>query len=157
MKITVVVGKLCSGKSTYTSVQKNENIIEIGEIVRQLTSIESRVFDSKLDTEINNKLFQRISYSFYHNPQDLYVVGIRQSSILENLELICKDLGIEVEIIYLKVPDKIRKQRYIKRKENNNKDSYLTFEMADKYDMDLGLRNLIEELENKKHIKIKNY
>lgn len=156
MKVIVIIGALCSGKTTFVQQFNQEDVVEIGQIVRDLTLATERVFDKDLDVAINNRVFQIISKRFHCSPSDLYIVGIRQLSILEGIQIVCKDLGIPVEITYLEVPDAIRKQRYINR--NAFKDSYIDFDLADQKDKELGLKELIEALIfNSSVKKIKNY
>lgn len=156
MKVTFIIGALCSGKTTMTQHCDEEDVIEIGQIVRNLTTLDDRLFDKDLDIAINNRVFQIISKAFYHAPRDLVVVGIRQLSVFTSIEKVCNDLGVEMEVWYLEVPEDIRKQRYESR--NSSKDVSITFEFANRQDNTLGLTELIEHITQLSHTRIiQNY
>lgn len=156
MNITIVIGSLCSGKSTYAKQLqdqlhqqgKSTSIIEVGSIVRELVAHESRYFDKTLDTQIIEELNKMIfHYLTMMQTQHLIIVGIRQLSILKALILKHSHLtsfGNNMQIKLLKVDDQTRAQRYESR--NANKDVQLVFSLADKHDNSLGLNELINFL-----------
>lgn len=156
MNITIVIGSLCSGKSTYAKQLQDQlhqqgqltTIIEVGSIVRELVAHESRHFDKTLDTQIIEELNKMIFHCLtVVETQHLIIVGIRQLSILKAMILKSGHLtsfGNNMQIKLLKVDDQTRAQRYESR--NANKDVQLVFSLADRHDNSLGLNELINFL-----------
>lgn len=147
MKIKIVVGEICSGKSSY--IQKlrlkacNENVsftkIDIGDIVREITATENRVFDQDLDTHIISKVNDIIDQEINLKTGLLVIGGIRQKSILDAITSMC-DVE-KISITELQASNDTRKARYERR--DAEKDLLISFEDADKKDKQLGLTDLI--------------
>ena len=168
MKVVIVIGEICSGKTTYANFiqQDSESVevpvrtLDVGSIVREITATEERVFDETLDVAIINRLFREIQKADRED-YNLTIVGVRQTTIYEAITTVCKDKHLDVVTVLLDVPTEIRKQRYIER--NAFKDVYLDFAIADQKDKELGLKQLLELLEFQSQdtltsvTKIKNY
>lgn len=153
MKVTIVIGEICSGKTTFSSSFPEEDRVDVGSIVREITSTEERTFNQDLDIVIANRLRSMI---LQHGGKEFVIVGVRQISILQMTEMLCEEKGIEVEIIHLDVPYEIRAERYEKR--SDLKDIKMTFELADKKDKELGLFSLLQYIKHRKQVKvIQNY
>lgn len=164
MKVKAVIGEICSGKTTYSlffeeqykEEGKSLKTIDIGSVVRELTSTHERVFDESLDVAITNRLFQVITKALHDGYDEVMIVGIRQVSILNEVEKICEKRDIEVNIVFLDVPTHIREERYEAR--TAKKDTALVFDFADKKDKELGLFSLIQYIKHKKNtLIVKNY
>lgn len=150
MEIITISGPLCSGKNYYSQLlNKEAKIIDIGDIVREITNNETRVFDKSLDTLIIKQLEQEIKQSA---TPTLIIIGMRQITILQAIERIAKQFSINVLNYLLDVDVEVREQRYVQR--NAYKDSYTTFEIADQKDRELGLTALIRYLRSRKDTQI---
>lgn len=154
MSIVTISGPLCSGKNYYSEkINIDSTIIDIGDIVREITYSETRTFDRSLDSLIIEKLERELKNSLFHG-ESVIVVGIRQISIIKAVERLANK-GENVTHFLLDVDVDVRKKRYVER--NAAKDTYLTFEVADQKDNELGLAALIEYLKKQKNtIIVKN-
>lgn len=155
ISIIVIVGQICSGKSTYASQYSNRfKKIDIGDMVREITETQARTYNQALDVAIINKLNWEILHlkaPFQH----LVITGVRQISIVKYLQGICNTIGTEFISIVLDVPESILKVRYERRA--SEKDLQLSFEDAIKRDNLLGLTELFSYLYSINTITIKNY
>jgi cytidylate kinase len=143
-RIVLLFGKICSGKSTYADalcyVTKAKRIT-VSDIVKRVSGKVSRSElqgTAHMDQDIINELCVEI------DKYDRIVIdGIRQPSIAIGL---VKRYGIEnVDMIWLEVPDNIRKYRFYDRA--ISKDD-IFFEEADARDEKLGLKLLAESLKD---------
>ena len=146
MKITTLIGPLCSGKTFRLNNDYQSAIrIDVGDIVRSIKQKEERIFDAALDMHINAELGIQIRKAV-DEKKDLVIAGIRQLSIIITAELIIKALAlspknkIQYTRIFLNIDTSIRKQRFISRE--SSKDNNLTFEEIEKRDNRLGLQQL---------------
>lgn len=153
MKVIIICGAICSGKSTYAARFKGGVTVDIGDIVREIKETAIRVHDKSLDQQIIASLRKRLS-AFRKKELTIIVTGIRQTSILEALEaMLKKDTYAKV---LLQVPTEVLKQRYKKR--NALKDAKLSFEEATARDAALGYKELEDRLRQDKTVTIvKNY
>jgi len=150
-KIVLLFGKICSGKSTYADalcyVTKAKRIT-VSDIVKRVSGKVSRSElqgTAHMDKEIALELIEEI------NKYDKVVIdGIRQYSIV--LELAAEFGFTELDLVWLEVPDDIRKYRFYDRA--ISKDD-ITFEEADIRDEKLGLKELQDKLKDT-YIKINN-
>ena len=141
-KIVLLFGKICSGKSTYADalcyITKAKRIT-VSDIVKRVSGKISRSElqnTAHMDVEIIKELCVEI------NKYDKVVIdGIRQYSIVLGLST---EYGLSnIDMIWLEVPDEIRKYRFHDRA--ISKDD-ITFEEADARDERLGLKELAESL-----------
>ena len=141
-KVVLLFGKICSGKSTYADalcyITKAKRIT-VSDIVKRVSGKISRSElqnTAHMDVEIIKELCAEI------NKYDKVVIdGIRQYSIVLGLST---EYGLSnVDMIWLEVPDEIRKYRFHDRA--ISKDD-ITFEEADARDERLGLKELAESL-----------
>ena len=141
-KIVLLFGKICSGKSTYADalcyITKAKRIT-VSDIVKRVSGKVSRSElqgTAHMDVEIIKELCAEI------NKYDKVVIdGIRQYSIVLGLST---EYGLSnIDMIWLEVPDEIRKYRFHDRA--ISKDD-ITFEEADARDERLGLKELAESL-----------
>ena len=143
-KIVLLFGKICSGKSTYADalcyVTKAKRIT-VSDIVKRVSGKVSRSElqnTAHLDQEIHHELCQEID-----KYEKVVIDGIRQYSIVLGL---VAEYGIDtVDMIWLEVPDEIRKYRFYDRA--ISKDD-ITFEEADARDEKLGLLELQNKLKD---------
>ena len=150
-RIVLLFGKICSGKSTYADalcyITKAKRIT-VSDIVKRVSGKISRSElqnTAHMDVEIIKELCAEI------NKYDKVVIdGIRQYSIVLGLST---EYGLSnIDMIWLEVPDEIRKYRFHDRA--ISKDD-ITFEEADARDERLGLKELAESLK-KTYIIINN-
>lgn len=141
-KVVLLFGKICSGKSTYADalcyITKAKRIT-VSDIVKRVSGKISRSElqnTAHMDVEIIKELCAEI------NKYDKVVIdGIRQYSIVLGLST---EYGLSnIDMIWLEVPDEIRKYRFHDRA--ISKDD-ITFEEADARDERLGLKELAESL-----------
>lgn len=144
-KITLVFGKICSGKSTFTDnlcLQTTSKRVTVSDVVKRVSGMTTRseLQQTKdLDTLIAEELIIQI---YLHNGP-IVIDGIRQYSIVLHL---VKEFGIKnIDLIWLEVPDNVRKFRFTNRA--IAKDD-ISFEEADKRDELLGLTELQEKLKD---------
>jgi len=142
-KIVLLFGKICSGKSTYADalcyITKAKRIT-VSDIVKRVSGKVSRSElqgTAHMDIEIIKELCAEI------NKYDKVVIdGIRQYSIVLGLSA---EYGLsEIDMIWLEVPDNIRKYRFHDRAVSKDD---ITFEEADIRDEKLGLKELANSLE----------
>lgn len=146
MKITIIIGPVCSGKTHLMNAQYQDAIrVDVGDIVREVTSDQARTFDKGLGGYIIMRLSKEIDDAFSTN-SDIVIVGIRQLSILRTIEQKIKRMiyltinVIKYERIYLDIEESIRRERYSKRAAN--KDRHYTFSEIELRDNALGLEEL---------------
>lgn len=143
-KITLIFGKICSGKSTYADalcyVAKAKRIT-VSDVVKRLSGMSSRSqlsTTSSLDTKIAAELIKEV------NRYDRVIIdGIRQYSIV--LDIVAEFGRDRVDMIWLEVPDDIRKSRFYDRA--IAKDD-MSFEESNRLDDELGLSELREKLKD---------
>lgn len=154
--LKLVFGEVCSGKTTYAEENyPKSHIIDVGEVVRRLTEKETRIHDVSLDEKIVEYILHEILYS-RRDSDTMVIVGIRQLTILKAIEKFVESTPtIEIETIYLDVPQHILKRRYLARKAT--KDSNISFEETIDRDNRLGLREVKEYLRTIKTAVVENY
>ena len=146
IKLVVVCGKCCSGKTTFAKEQfPGERVIDIGDIVRGLIKQEVRAHNSRLMNNIINELRFKVVSS---QESTLIVTGIRQKEIYEEL----LDITDDIHTYWLEVSERTLKRRFLAR--NAVKDSMLTFESVIKKDDELGLGELERYLKDLKTTRI---
>lgn len=149
MEIIIVVGPICSGKSTYSNRYPSNFVkLDIGNVVREITSTQIRVQDEHLDVLIINKVVEKIASTvdlMKEKPiRGMVISGIRQLSILNVIEKLSADMDYKITYIYLYVPTAILKYRY--HRSARVKDNSKTFEEAMMGDYKIGLEELTKEL-----------
>jgi len=143
-KVVLLFGKICSGKSTYADalcyVTKAKRIT-VSDIVKRVSGKVSRSElqgTAHMDKEIALELIAEIK-----KYDKVVIDGIRQYSIV--VELVAEFGMDSLDLIWLDVPDDIRKYRFYDR--SISKDD-ITFEEADARDEKLGLKELAESLKD---------
>lgn len=153
MKVVFLFGEICSGKSTFDVGQESVRIT-VSNIVKRLMQSEDREVLQKskhLDTIIADEIIEEVDNIFgyvYPSPQTIIIDGIRQYSIVEQVQQWLPD-NVEVEYKWLEVDREERKRRFEARKDP--KDT-LTFEEAEKRDNELGLSELFSILKEQNKI-----
>ena len=150
-RITLLFGKICSGKSTYADalcyVTKAKRIT-VSDIVKRVSGKASRSElqqTEHLDVAITEELCAEIA-----KYRTVVIDGIRQYSIVRSL---VEKFGLDCfDMVWLEVPDDVRRYRFYDRA--ISKDD-ITFEEADERDDKLGLGELQNKLKDW-YIKINN-
>lgn len=135
-RIIFVCGRICSGKNTFCKSLALHKHIVVSDVVKRLTGEISRAKlqdTAELDSQIVQELMNLIDSS-----DQVVIDGIRQLSILDAL-LAHYDKS-DCEIVWLRVPPAIRKERYLLR--NDSKDAADDFERAEERDVKLGIADL---------------
>ena len=143
-QIVLLFGKICSGKSTYADalcyVTKAKRIT-VSDIVKRVSGKVSRSElqnTAHMDLNICEELASEIK-----KYDKVVVDGIRQYSIVVGL---AAEFGLEnLDLIWLEVPDEIRRYRFTDRA--IAKDD-ISFEEADARDEKLGLLELQDKLKD---------
>ena len=153
IKVLFLFGEICSGKSTFDVGQESVRIT-VSNIVKRLMQSEDREVLQKskhLDNIIADEIIEEVDNIFgyvYPSPQTIIIDGIRQYSIVEQVQQWLPD-NVEVEYKWLEVDREERKRRFEARKDP--KDT-LTFEEAEKRDNELGLSELFSILKEQNKI-----
>lgn len=153
IKVLFLFGEICSGKSTY-DVGQGSLRITVSNVVRRLMQSEDREVLQKskhLDTVIADEIIEEIDNIFgyvYPSPQTIIIDGIRQYSIVEQVQQWLPN-NVEVEYKWLEVDSAERKRRFEARKDPKDN---LTFEEAEKRDNALGLSELFSILKEQNKI-----
>lgn len=153
IKVLFLFGETCSGKSTY-DVGQGSIRITVSNIVKRLMQSEDREVLQKskhLDTVIADEIIEEIDNILgyvYPSPQTIIIDGIRQYSIVEQVQQWLPN-NVEVEYKWLEVDREERKRRFEARKDPKDN---LSFEEAEKRDNALGLSELFSILKEQNKI-----
>ena len=134
MKLTLLFGRICSGKS---SLYKDSYRIVASNLVRGIVNSASREDlqnTMHLDDAIAESIIMSIDYVIDENPH-VVVDGIRQASIVEKV----LQHYPNAELIWLEVPVEERKRRYEARKDAKDVEA---FEIADNKPIELECQNI---------------
>jgi predicted kinase len=150
MNICFILGKLCSGKSSYCKQYMQDFYhISVSNIVKKITALENRSDlqqTSYLDSIISNSIINDIEIALQTNKQ-VVIDGCRQLSIIKK---IIDFFGSEnVYYIWLDVDDNILKMRYDNLRKTNIKKYNISFENAIINDSTLGLDDVYNFILNK--------
>lgn len=147
-KITLLFGRICSGKSSYLP---NVKRIVVSNIVKDLlaTSDRDKLQQSMhLDSEIAKSISIQLYY--YMEQYDHVIVdGIRQTSIVH---LLLSEYP-NAELVWLEVPTEERKRRYEHRKHAKDVEP---FEIADNKPIELECSNIFTTFKDRLKV-INNY
>ncbi len=139
-RIVFISGRICSGKGHICTqlhfTTPNSGHIIVSDTVRSIVkSGERQVLQNTayMDKVIAHELGRRIDQQLALNCKLILVDGIRQLSIIEELNKSFHN----VAYVWVDCPAEIRKQRYIAR--HSSKDSSISFEDAELADDKLGL------------------
>ena len=146
MKLTLLFGRICSGKSNY---YKDSYRIVVSNIVRGIAKSSNRAElqnTMHLDEEIAKGIISAIDYSIDEHPH-VVVDGIRQPSIVEKV----LQHYPNAELVWLEVSVEERKRRYENRKDRRDVES---FEVADNKEIELSCQEIFSIF--KERIKIVN-
>ena len=134
MKLTLLFGRICSGKS---SLYKDSYRIVASNLVRGIINSASREDlqnTMHLDDAIAESIIMSIDYVIDENPH-VVVDGIRQASIVEKV----LQHYPNAELVWLEVPVEERKRRYEARKDAKDVEA---FEIADNKPIELECQNI---------------
>nr|DAJ68403.1 MAG TPA: antibiotic resistance protein [Caudoviricetes sp.] len=149
-KIEFIVGEAFSGKTTYVNgiKQKNDGIVEVGDIVRKLTYSEMRTFDSNLSDLLCERICNMILLEWNLKSIDkIYIVGCRQQSLFDKIIDTLKRNCIKVDftVTVLSVKEETRRKRFEKVSKEIKNTNY-SFEDIEKGDAEIGLKDFIIHL-----------
>ena len=134
MKLTLLFGRICSGKSNY---YKDSYRIVVSNIVRGITKRSSRAElqnTMHLDNQIANGIISAIDYCIDEHPH-VVVDGIRQASIIDKV----LQHYPNADLVWLEVPVQERKRRYESRMDSKDVES---FEIADNKEIELSCQEI---------------
>ena len=134
MKLTLLFGRICSGKS---SLYKDSYRIVVSNLVRGITNSASREDlqnTMHLDDKIAEAIIMTIDYAIDEHPH-VVVDGIRQASIVEKV----LQHYPKAELVWLEAPVQERKRRYEARKDAKDVEA---FEIADNKPIELECQNI---------------
>lgn len=148
-KITMVFGRICSGKSEYR-IKDKVGRTYVSNIVRALVESSDRdklQNSTHLDTQIAERILEGVE--LMKDTSEILIDGIRQVSIVEKV----LEVHPDAELVWLEVPVEERKRRYESRK--HVKDVEL-FEVADNKPIELECQKIFSTFRDKLTI-INNY
>jgi hypothetical protein len=134
MRVTLLFGRICSGKSSY---YPNACRVVVSNLVRGIinsTSREELQNTMHLDQRIANSILDTLDYIIDEHPH-VVVDGIRQVSIVHE---VLKHYP-EAELVWLEVPVEERKRRYESRKDMKDVES---FDVADNKPIELECQEI---------------
>lgn len=143
-KVTLVFGRICSGKGSY---KKDSHRVVVSDIVRSIINTSDR--DALQNTmHLDNRIAESIieSAKAYDS---IIIDGIRQVTIVDRVLTTFPN----AELIWLEVPVEERKRRYENRKDVKDVEP---FEVADNKPIELECQRIFNTFKNKLTI-INNY
>jgi len=129
-KITLVFGRICSGKSKYRHDSDAARVF-VSNIVRNLVMSEDRnelQSSMHLDDQIAKNII--LTLKSFSDAFEIIIDGIRQVSIVNKVLEVYPD----AEMVWLEVPTEERKRRYEDRKDKKDIEP---FEVADNKPIEL--------------------
>ena len=140
-KVTLLFGRICSGKSSYRSDELIPRI-QVSTLVRSVIADFAATRDQLQDTmHLDDLIAQRIieSIDIYDSAYglDIIVDGIRQVSIVERV----LEKYPNAELVWLAVPKHERRRRYESRKDIKDVEP---FDVADSKPIELECQNIYE-------------
>ncbi len=143
-KITLLFGRICSGKSTMYPDAKRIVVSNIVKGILETTDRDKLQDSMHLDLEIARSICMNL-YHYAEQYPHVVVDGIRQSTIVDFILAEFPD----VEMIWLEVPVEERKRRYESRKD---KKDVQPFEIADNKPIELECQNIFTIFKNRLQI-----
>ena len=157
MKLILLFGRICSGKSSY---RQDAARIVVSDIVRSIVGSQQRS-DLQTTMDLDGQIAERIvkavtafeKYKHSHRGVDMHISdevvvdGIRQATIVERI----LKLYPEAELVWLEVPVEERKRRYESRKAEKDTEP---FEVADNKPIELECQKIYSIFE--KQLKVIN-
>ena len=152
-KVTLLFGRICSGKSTYRSTDKVPRV-PVSAIVKSVIADNAATRDQlqdtmHLDNLIADRILQHIDILDSSFGLDIIVDGIRQVSIVNKV----LEKYPDAELVWLEVPEEERKRRYESRKDMKDVEP---FEVADNRPIELECQKIFSTFKHKLTI-INNY
>jgi hypothetical protein len=147
-KITLLFGRICSGKSSY---MPDSYRISVSNLVKGIlnTTDRSKLQNSEhLDQEIADSLLMTMFHVCEQYPH-VIVDGIRQVSIVDRV----LEEFPDVELVWLEVPTEERKRRYEHRKDTKDVEP---FEIADNKPIELECQKIFTTFKERLKV-INNY
>ena len=150
-EVILVFGRICSGKSSF---QANAHRIVVSDIVRKLINSNDRSQlqnTQHLDEQIAEEILHQMESYDYLMSHDLLkahnivIDGIRQPSIVKHI----LEKFPEAHLIWLDVPEEIRRRRYETR--NADKDTE-SFDIADNRPIELEGQKIFSIFEDQMEI-----
>ena len=151
-KITLLFGRICSGKSSYRSGELIPRIVVsdiVRTLVKEVTTREGLQDTMHLDDMIADTLLTTIDVYESAYGLEILVDGIRQVSIVERII----EKYPNAELVWLEVPEEERKRRYESRKDVKDVEP---FEVADNKPIELECQKIFSTFKDKITI-INNY
>lgn len=141
LNVIFLCGEICSGKNYYyknlMEVQGWDRII-VSDIVKELIQSKKREdLQSTANRDLQIADVIVVKMKTFNGKGKLVIDGIRQTSILERIE---KSIDADYGYIWLDVDFEKRRERYKARSADKDKES--SFEVAERRDIDLGIRKL---------------
>ena len=150
-RIVVVCGYPCSGKETFINNHlKQANVIKVSSIVQELKQ-SSKLSDLNDSMHLDCRIVEILEEKIIKNPSDqiLVIDGIRQATIVKDINVICKRFAIPIEYIWLDVPMEELKFRFEQRKQSRND---MTFEEVVISNKKMGI-DIVKDLITLKNLK----
>ncbi len=148
-KVTLVFGRICSGKSEYR-IKDRVGRVYVSGIVRGLVMSQDRN-TLQNSMHLDNQIAERILKAFedMKHTHEIIIDGIRQVSIVNKVLEVYPD----AEMVWLEVPTEERKRRYENRKDIKDIEP---FEVADNKPIELECQNIFSTFKDRLTI-VNNY
>lgn len=147
-KITLLFGRICSGKSSMYPDAKRIIVSNIVKGILQTTDRNKLQESTHLDLEIAESICMTLHYYAEQYPH-VVVDGIRQGTIVD---FVLNEFP-DAEMVWLEVPIEERKRRYEHRKDTKDVEP---FEIADNKPIELECQKIFTTFKNKLKV-INNY
>lgn len=140
--VWLISGRICSGKSTVAKAIKENSslhrIIEVGDLVREITKSEERIHDSSLDKLLIDKIKSELDLDC-----NVILVGIRQQSILEAVLEYCMEKDRTILPQWIGISEDERRKRYENRSAEKD---ILTFDEYESMEDELGIETVRDSM-----------
>lgn len=119
--IILVSGRLCSGKGHYCTTNYPDHFhLPVSSVVKQLANTQVRSELAKT-ADMDHLIIQELIHQIEAHPK-IVIDGIRQPSIVQALQ---DKFGSQVrDVIWLDVPEDVRRQRFLDRKATKDDKSF---------------------------------
>lgn len=140
-KITLLFGRICSGKSSYRSDELIPRVVVstlVRSVIADFAATRDQLQDTMhLDNLIADHIIKTVDIYEASYGRGVIIDGIRQVSIVEKV----LEKYPDAELVWLEVPEEERKRRYESRKDIKDVDP---FEIADTKPIELECQKIYE-------------
>lgn len=143
-RISFIIGKLCSGKSTMCDslFEKGWDVLSASSIAKRLSGYDTRAGLSTTK-DLEEAIAKELVRAIASNRNNVVIDGVRQLGIIKAIEKYFDHIA-DIDFIYLDVDDQERLRRFNERADVKDD---LTLVEGDEKDLGLGLAEVLEYIE----------